>query len=369
MFPGFFGFPECQLCRCDIRGTTAEICDQRTAACFCKQNVNGLYCDKCKADSYHLDEANIFGCTKCFCFGNTDRCVSSSYSVIQVTTNNKDWDVLQLTVTDKYIEKKVTKKNEDYGLDYTNGKFVILPELTSKKQDLYISLPVEYLGNKITSYGGVLEYNINNKVNTANENTGIISPDIILIGKNVSIVHEHLELPERNEDFVISITLLEKEFKHLDGRPVTREQFMMVLVNLNSIFLRIKYFDPVYEITLQNIQMDVGIPGNRITGISKALNVEQCNCPPNYKGTSCEECAQGYYRVQRGPYLGVCVPCNCNGHSNECDPVTGKCFNCKYNTEGDHCEVCVEGYHGDATRGTIYDCMICACPLPTTSNK
>src|SRR5690606_26546066 len=117
---------------------------------------------------------------------------------------------------------------------------------------------------------------------------------------------------------------------------VTREQLMMTLVSLKAIYIRVKYFDStqdIVEIELQDIQMDVAIPGSRISDAPKALSVEQCLCPSNYKGTSCEECAEGYYRIKKGPYLGACVPCNCNGHSNECDPVTGKCFNCRFNTE------------------------------------
>lgn len=54
--------------------------------------------------------------------------------------------------------------------------------------------------------------------------------------------------------------------------------------------------------------------------------VEQCLCPPGYKGLSCEECASGYYRSQAGPYGGFCVPCQCHGHSDVCDPVTGICM-------------------------------------------
>lgn len=42
---------------------------------------------------------------------------------------------------------------------------------------------------------------------------------------------------------------------------------------------------------------------------------------------------------------------------------------CEHSTTGDHCEQCIAGYHGDATGGSPYDCLICACPLPIDSNK
>jgi len=56
-----------------------------------------------------------------------------------------------------------------------------------------------------------------------------------------------------------------------------------------------------------------------------AYNVEQCQCPPNYFGSSCEKCAEGYYRSKEGPYLGTCVPCQCNNRADTCDPDSGAC--------------------------------------------
>ncbi|GBO45527.1 Laminin subunit alpha, partial [Araneus ventricosus] len=108
---------------------------------------------------------------------------------------------------------------------------------------------------------------------------------------------------------------------------------------------------------------------NYIADAPQALRVEQCHCPPSYRGSSCEECAPGYYRSKTGPYLGYCVPCQCNGHAQTCDVNTGKCIGCQHNTVGDHCEKCEPGYHGDSTQGTPYDCLICACPLPIASNN
>ena len=38
-----------------------------------------------------------------------------------------------------------------------------------------------------------------------------------------------------------------------------------------------------------------------------------------------QDCNTGYTRSGGGLYLGLCMPCQCNGHSNECDPETGVC--------------------------------------------
>lgn len=119
---------------------------------------------------------------------------------------------------------------------------------------------------------------------------------------------------------------------------------------------------------LGEVTLDSAIPSYR-QGMELALSVEYCQCPPNYSGLSCEECAPGYYRIQSGPHGGYCVPCQCNGHADECDVNTGICRDCKHNTRGDHCEMCEVGYHGNALQGTPMDCLICACPLPIPSNK
>lgn len=65
---------------------------------------------------------------------------------------------------------------------------------------------------------------------------------------------------------------------------------------------------------------------NRNTGLRRAYEVEECRCPPGYKGLSCEECDVGFYRSDGGLYLGTCEPCECHGYTNECDPVTGICL-------------------------------------------
>ena len=64
---------------------------------------------------------------------------------------------------------------------------------------------------------------------------------------------------------------------------------------------------------------------SRNTGQERAFAVELCECPQGYQGLSCEDCAVGYTRSLSGIHLGTCIPCECSGHSEECDPEDGIC--------------------------------------------
>ncbi|XDV26618.1 hypothetical protein PO909_030274 [Leuciscus waleckii] len=76
-------------------------------------------------------------------------------------------------------------------------------------------------------------------------------------------------------------------------------------------------------------------------------------------------CAAGHYLDRRGQ-LPRCVPCSCNGHSNECEQITGRCLNCQDDTVGEHCERCREGYYLNAVQGK---CRVCQCPLSNEANN
>ncbi|OWK12767.1 hypothetical protein Celaphus_00014746 [Cervus elaphus hippelaphus] len=134
--------------------------------------------------------------------------------------------------------------------------------------------------------------------------------------------------------------------------------------------------------------MDVAVPED--TGQDPALEVEQCACPPGYRGPSCQlshlpmptlairrsqprvgpeespsccaqDCDAGYTRMPSGLYLGTCERCSCHGHTEVCEPETGACQECQHHTEGPRCEQCQPGYYGDARRGTPHDCQPCPC--------
>ncbi|XP_076315805.1 laminin subunit alpha-like [Tachypleus tridentatus] len=361
--PGYWGFPNCRLCNCDLRGTTENICDQRTAECFCKENVYGHFCEQCKPGTFHLEENNPLGCTKCFCFGATDRC-SSAYMFKSEVANMNGWKGVGLV-----IDSQVGKVNLHTEIEESGSTVrAYIPEELPTGTLFYFKAPSIYLGNMITAYGGQLSYIVTTVVDQQKTFGGLVGPDVVLIGNNVTLVHGHLEQPAANLPLEVTVDILETEFRRLSGSEVSRELMMMVLVNLDGLYIRGSYFQPVQEVRLATVMLDAAVEGP-IADSLQAFRVERCQCPEQYQGTSCEECAPRYYRSKTGPYLGFCQECQCNNHADSCDVNTGECMNCKHNTVGQHCEQCAPGYHGDATRGTPNDCLICACPQPTESNN
>uniref|UniRef100_A0A3P9ABY1 Laminin, alpha 4 n=1 Tax=Esox lucius TaxID=8010 RepID=A0A3P9ABY1_ESOLU len=64
-----------------------------------------------------------------------------------------------------------------------------------------------------------------------------------------------------------------------------------------------------------------------------------------------------------------CLPCNCKGHSETCEDITGICISCQDHTTGDFCEICQDGYMPEVSTFGRHSCRPCACPLSIPSNN
>ncbi|XP_047444954.1 laminin subunit alpha-3-like isoform X2 [Mugil cephalus] len=349
---GYYGFPDCVPCDCNQGGVTSNVCDPDTGRCLCKRNVAGARCDACREGSFYFDPSNPHGCTSCFCFGATDQCQSSSKRRGKFV-GMRGW-------------RLETSSNEEVSsvLNTASNTVVAdIQELPPTVQNLHWVAPPSYLGDRVSSYGGFLTFQ-SKSFGIPSEGMSAIDrrPDVVLTGQDMTLIHMAPQVPLPDRLHQGRVQLLEGNWRHAGtNRPVSRQELMMVLAGLEGLRIRALYFTHSQRLSLGEVGLEeatnsgTGSPGN---------TVEDCSCPPQYAGDSCERCAPGFYRDGSRPYLGRCVPCECNGLAEECEERTGRCLNCQYNTAGDRCERCKEGYYGNAAQRT---CRACPCPFSTQS--
>ncbi|KAM6135085.1 LOW QUALITY PROTEIN: laminin subunit alpha-3 [Pterocles gutturalis] len=343
--PGTYGFPNCVPC--SNRDGTADVCDPQTGICLCKENVEGAECDTCQPGSFYLDPSNPQGCTSCFCFGATSNCRSTNRRRTKFV-DMRDW---RLEAVDDNTDIPVTFN------PVSNSVVADVQELPASMHSLYWKAPPSYLGEKLSSYGGFLSYQV--IFGLPSEGMVLLDkrPDIQLTGQQMKVVYMDPNNPLPDRQYYGRVQLVEGNFRHASSNDlVSREELMIILSRLDGLHIRGLYFTETQRLTLGEVGLEEATSAG--SG-SVAYSVETCSCPPEYAGDSCQECGLGFYRENKGLFTGRCVPCNCNGNSNRCQDGTGKCLNCQYNTAGEKCERCKDGYFGDATQGS---CRVCPCP-------
>ncbi|XP_044311344.1 laminin subunit alpha-5 isoform X3 [Varanus komodoensis] len=355
--PGYYGYPNCRRCDCHLAGTKESVCDPVTGQCHCKENVEGPKCDQCHLGTFSLDASNPKGCTKCFCFGATDRCHSAEKYRVQFI-DMSGWTLL--SGDRQEVPTSVSLEEESIHADLRNfaGDF----------QELYWHAPRPYLGDQVSSYGGYLRYELHSDTQRGDVFIPKESrPDVILKGNQMSIMFREGTYPIPGEIYEGQLQLLEDNFRHTETHnPVSREELMMVLAKLEQLQIRAFFSQISSSVSLHRVTLE---RATETGGGLQASNVELCMCPANYRGDSCQECAPGYYRDTKGLFLGKCVPCTCNGHSDQCLPGSGICINCQHNTEGEHCDRCKDGFVGNLSLDGRLQCVGCPCPLSVASNN
>lgn len=180
--------------------------------------------------------------------------------------------------------------------------------------------------NHLTAYGGSLVYALNSS--SGFNAKSLIGPDVLLEGREYTIVHQSYQQPASDHVFHGSVPIVESSFATLNGLPVTREQIMHVLKDLQAIYIRAAYWDDTTMSRLSDVELQMADDDVDDVNLLEELSVEKCHCPAGYIGNSCEDCAPGYYRDPSGPHGGYCLPCQCHNHADICDVNTGVCQVC-----------------------------------------
>ncbi|KAI5699533.1 hypothetical protein M8J75_004395 [Diaphorina citri] len=352
--PGYVGNPIAagDYCRpsspvCDAEGSLSTMPDEN-GRCKCKDLTTGLHCNQCKENAFHLSGFNPRGCISCFCMGVTQRCSSSNWHRSQIsssfTRDVQDFKLVKYSETDYPI----TNLNVN-----TNAREIVFYDFTPTSQDVYYwSLPAKFLGDKVASYGGNLSYTVRHVPVPGGQSSKNNAVDVEIVGGDgVHLLYYSQTPVEPNQPVTISAPLYEQYWQSSEGQTATREQILKTLANIQNIFIKATYTTNTREAGLRFVSLDTA--EDRNTGQAKAHEVEQCACPLGYAGLSCELCDAGYTAQPAGysePSAHRCEPCYCNGHSTDCDPLTGTCYNCRDFTTGDHCDRCLPGYVGDPAR-------------------
>ncbi|KAM8822118.1 laminin subunit alpha-1 isoform 2-T2 [Synchiropus picturatus] len=353
---GFRGFPDCIQCECDLAGSiNTDPCTD----CICKEHVMGAHCDLCKPGFYNLQPTNPQGCSHCFCFGVSDVCESSGWTMTQVVATNAS--LHQAHASGRHLnllhDKLTGPVHRFFGLEH--------------QEEQKWTAPRGFLGNKLTSYGGFLRWSLEYETQPDHVGEALLGrTDLIIEGNSQSALLSPAAAvslaPLAVQAF--SVKLIPQNFiDPQTGVAKSRDDLLMLLADVASVEIRV-HLKPsgVGQIRLLSVALDTAEAGLG-SGLPAAA-VESCECPWGYSGTSCETCRPGFYRVAGVLFGGNCLQCECHDHASHCD-VHGVCLDCSHNTTGAHCAQCLPGYYGDATEGSAEDCQRCPCPLTVSSNS
>uniref|UniRef100_H2YEQ8 Usherin n=1 Tax=Ciona savignyi TaxID=51511 RepID=H2YEQ8_CIOSA len=306
----------CEPCNCNRVGSRDQYCDPLTGQCFCKENVEGMFCDKCENGFWGLSAS---GCQTCGCDSagtepgttcdkETGQCVCKAHT--QGRTCNE--------CTDEYYNLTPTNPQgcETCSCDHrgtTNGSLVC------DKQSGQCSCK-QYVAGRVCNLCRGNTFGLRDSLVTGCEacncdprGTSLgdqLSPNELVCDSNSG---QCACLPSR------------------EGRSCNQCSPGFYLPGNNETGCLVCDCHPVGSVSQTC---------NNVTGM--------CPCKPEQEGAGltgrrCDECAASYWSFH--PLFGKCETCNCHvpgSISAECNPVTGQCP-CKDNVIGSQCDTCRHG--------------------------
>ncbi|XP_047041100.1 basement membrane-specific heparan sulfate proteoglycan core protein-like isoform X2 [Helicoverpa zea] len=333
--------------------------------------------DPCPRGYFNNEARSENECIRCFCFGKSNQCRSADLFTYNMPTplgqggtrligikQSLSGDII---IDSQPINSQYYYQSLDNGATITKFGGSSYPSYSSAHP--YITLPEDYNGNQLKSYGGHIKYTVSPHTQVFGFDDSI--PTIIIKGKYGNLFH--VSRAGGSRDLNIEARLTPENWMKNSSSGFTsasREDIMMALDEIEMILLRADLNNAGVNIT--DFEMESAEHIN--VGRGAASLVEECTCPKEYIGLSCQKCASGYVRKKVGPWLGDCMPeecppgtygdpssgipckqCPCpltnrdNQFARTCSLGPDGSVNCDCfpGYEGKHCEVCAPGYEGN----------------------
>ncbi|XP_073967675.1 laminin subunit alpha-1-like [Choristoneura fumiferana] len=366
---GHYG-PRCKPCACDAHGTAGcedGVCPcDNHGRCSCKVNVVGEKCDRCRDGTFGLSDSPT-GCTECFCFGRSAHCTQAGLTRAALHAAAPAHLTLLIGDSIKSVDQDSLIAIHTHSLDST----ISLPW---PPVPVYMELDKRFLGDRVTSYGGMLRFRVEEEGGESlGGDTLARFPLVRMYGRDI-VLDYYERVPPVNNTHGVRLHESLWRVRARTPAPASRAALMLALRRVTRLLVRVTTRAPTTDdkvhALLLNVSLDTAIPG--FSRSEPALGVELCSCPAGYSAPSCHEPAVGFWMPPTKVHLdsvsgtivirleGEAQPCNCNGRATSCDPDTGHCLNCTGGTGGPRCDRCAEGHHGapEAAGG----CQPCPCP-------
>ncbi|XP_065198843.1 laminin subunit gamma-1-like [Sycon ciliatum] len=381
----------CKDCKCDVAGSETLQCND-TGVCPCKASVDTLKCDECTEGTFGLHADLVEGCKPCYCHGHSTQCSATSgyvkreqsffvyrhpvVSGIGSGFGNGIGNALgsgidngigsgselelgrELDPGTSPIEIVSADGHADTNSSYSVGDGYIEIFQGDITSDVFIKLPPSLLsGDLLSMYGLALEFSLAIEAHGNPIAVPATGDDVIIRTNDDVMLTFRLDPAPQRQSQTYKVPIIARHW----SPAMSATEFQAHLRNVESIAIRTAYASFGIGRAIATLRGVVATTAVYRAGL-KDIGVpwmETCVCPPEYTGSQCENCAEGYRRetFAGGPTV-LCVNCSCNGYSSSCNATTGECMDCEHNTTGYSCDQCVPGFYGNAT---TEDCQLCTC--------
>ncbi|CBY38048.1 unnamed protein product, partial [Oikopleura dioica] len=292
---------------CEAMNSRGNVIPVPDAALFVRQPTAG----RCPDNAFKSPDGD---CLNCWCSGQSGSCTALHRGYARAHLDPNNYSEIQLAPLNDHAASFYPKPEQMIN-DHKKITLIDLSKrfLTSAN---YWSLQEPFIGSMVNTYGGSLEYTVSFK---SQYDTPINLPDVVIRAADGSQLSYRFRTPTLpNRDNSRRVALREDNWHDMNGEPVSRDQFLSVLADVTGVFLRTTYDENMFETSLSDVSIE------KVSTQQGTSYVEHCSCLWGYTGTSCERCAEEFYRKGN-----ECIECPCNGFSCEIDYFTGEDPICK----------------------------------------